>query len=963
MAPSTSNPLEPKQGIMNPVKALENHGQAVWLDFLARGFVAKGDLKKLIDTDGVKGVTSNPSIFEKAIGSSDEYDGPIGNALKKGDRPVADLFEHLAVEDIQHAADVLRPIYDKFKGNDGFVSLEVSPYLAMDTKGTIAEAEHLWKAVHRKNLMVKVPATPEGLPAIEHLIGEGISINITLLFSQQVYIEVAKAYLAGLEKLVANGGDPSHVASVASFFVSRIDSAVDKQLDDKIARANDPHEKERLTLLKGKVAIANAKLAYQEYKELFSGARWEKLAAKGAKPQRLLWASTGTKNKDYSDVLYVEELIGPNTVNTVPPATLDAFRDHGKPRDSLEENVEEAKHVLAELDKSGISLDAITEELVKDGVKLFADAADKLYGAVAHKRATVLGTAIGDQKLALSPGLEKAVEKSTEEWRASAKIRKLWHKDKSIWTNDDENKWLGWLDSAAKADIADYEDYARRVKGQNFSDAVVLGMGGSSLGPEVLAKTFPKKSGFPKLHVLDSTDPAQVRAMEKAVDLKKTVFIVSSKSGGTTEPNVMKDYFFAQVSKAIGSEKAGHRFLAVTDPGSSLEKVAKSQGFARTFYGDPTIGGRYSVLSPFGLVPAATAGIDVRSLIHHTLAMVRSCGADVPPHENPGVQLGLAMGLAGLEGRDKVTIFSSKKIADFGAWAEQLIAESTGKEGKGLVPIDGETLSDVSVYGNDRFFIDLRTAGENDAGHDAKLDALEQAGHPVVRIVIKSIEHIGQEFYRFEMATAVAGSILGINPFNQPDVEAAKVKTRELTAAFEKSGALPAETPVISTDAADLYTDKTNAADLRKAGADGTLESWLKAHFSRIDAGDYVALLAYIERNAEHIDVLQAARLAVRDQRHVATCAEFGPRFLHSTGQAYKGGPDSGVFLQITADDAKDLPVPGQKASFGVIKAAQARGDFGVLTERGRRALRVHLKGNLADGLKALDHAIQQALN
>ncbi|MGA8316409.1 MAG: bifunctional transaldolase/phosoglucose isomerase [Bradyrhizobium sp.] len=948
---------------MNPVKALENHGQAVWLDFLARCFVAKGDLKKLIDTDGVKGVTSNPSIFEKAIGSSDEYDAPIGRALKKGDRPVADLFEHLAVEDIQHAADVLRPVYDELKGHDGFVSLEVSPYLAMDTKGTIAEAEHLWKAVHRKNLMVKVPATPEGLPAIEHLIGEGISINITLLFSQKVYIQVAKAYIAGLEKLVADGGDPTHVASVASFFVSRIDTAVDKQLDERIARANDPHEKERLAALKGKVALANAKLAYQEYKKLFSGARWEKLAAKGAKPQRLLWASTGTKNKDYSDVLYVEELIGANTVNTVPPATLDAFRDHGKLRDSLEENVDEARDVLTELDKSGISLDAITEELVKDGVKLFADAADKLYGAVAHKRATVLGAAIGAQKLALGASLEKAVEKSTEEWRASAKIRKLWRKDKSVWTNDDENKWLGWLDSLAKADIADYEDYAQRVKRQNFSDAVVLGMGGSSLGPEVLAETFPKKSGFPKLHVLDSTDPAQVRAMEKTVDLKKTLFIVSSKSGGTTEPNVMKDYFFAQVSKAIGADKAGHRFIAVTDPGSSLEKVATKQGFARIFHGDPAIGGRYSVLSPFGLVPAATAGIDLRSLIHHTLAMVRSCGADVPPHENPGVQLGLAMGLAGVEGRDKVTIFSSRKIADFGAWAEQLIAESTGKDGKGLVPVNGETLGDVSVYGDDRFFIDLRTESESDAAHDEKLDALEQAGHPVVRIVMKSIEHIGQEFYRFEMATAVAGAVIGINPFDQPDVEAAKVKTRELTAAFEKSGALPKESPVITTDEADLYTDEINAADLRKAGADGTLESWLKAHFSRVDAGDYVALLAYIERNAAHIDTLQAARLAIRDECHVATCAEFGPRFLHSTGQAYKGGPDSGVFLQVTADDAKDLPVPGQKASFGVIKAAQARGDFGVLTERGRRALRVHLKGDLAQGLKALDDAIQQALN
>src|SRR5882762_7100395 len=436
---------------MNPVKALENHGQAVWLDFLARGFVAKGDLKKLIDSDGVKGVTSNPSIFEKAIGSSDEYDTPIGKALKTGDRPVADLFEQLAIEDIQHAADVLRPVYDALDGKDGFVSLEVSPYLAMDTKGTISEAERLWEHVKRKNLMVKVPATPEGLPGIEHLIGEGFSMTITLLFSQKVYLQVAEAYLAGLEKFVRKGGDPSDIASVASFFVSRIDTMVDKELDEKIAKANDPTEKERLAALKGKVAIANAKMAYQDYKRLFSGARWDKLAAKGAKPQRLLWASTGTKNKDYSDVLYVEELIGPNTVNTVPPATLDAFRDHGKARDSLEENIEDTRRVLTELEKSGISLDAITAELVRDGVKLFADAADKLYGAVAHKRASVLGAGIDRQQLKLGSDIGKAVEKATEDWRASATIRRLWQKDKSVWTNDDENKWLGWLNSPAAA--------------------------------------------------------------------------------------------------------------------------------------------------------------------------------------------------------------------------------------------------------------------------------------------------------------------------------------------------------------------------------------------------------------------------------------------------------------------------------------------------------------------------------
>src|SRR5258706_2456473 len=572
-----------EQVIMNPVKALEQHGQAVWLDFLARGFVVKGDLKRLIDNDGVKGVTSNPSIFEKAIGSSNEYDGALAKALKNGDRPIAELFEQLAIGDIQHSADVLRPVYDHLKGADGFVSLEVSPYLAMDTKATITEAERLWKHVNRKNLMVKVPATPEGLPAIQHLIGEGISINITLLFSQKVYAQVAEAYLSGLEKYVAGGGDPSHVASVASFFVSRIDSAVDKQLDEKIARANDPTEKERLAALKGKVAIANAKLAYQEYKRLFTGTRWDRLAAKGARPQRLLWASTGTKTKDYSDVLYVEELIGADTINTMPPATLEAFRDHGKVRDSLEENIEDARRVLAELERSGISLDAITADLVKDGVKLFADAADKLYGAVAHKRATVLTDGIDRQQLALGGSIAKAVEKSTEDWRASGKIRRLWQHDKSLWTGTDEDKWLGWLHSPASADVADYEDFARRVKGQGFTDAVVLGMGGSSLGPEVLAETFASRPGFPKLHVLDSTDPAQVRHLQALINIAKTLFIVSSKSGSTTEPNVMKDYFFAQVSKAIGADEAGHRFIAVTDPGSSLEKAATRQGFARVF--------------------------------------------------------------------------------------------------------------------------------------------------------------------------------------------------------------------------------------------------------------------------------------------------------------------------------------------------------------------------------------------
>jgi transaldolase / glucose-6-phosphate isomerase len=488
-------------------------------------------------------------------------------------------------------------------------------------------------------------------------------------------------------------------------------------------------------------------------------------------------------------------------------------------------------------------------------------------------------------------------------------------------------------------------------------------MGGSSLGPEVLASTFGHRDGWPRLRVLDSTVPAQIKSVEDQVDLDKTLFIVSSKSGGTTEPNVLTDYFFARVADKVGADKAGRHFIAVTDPGSSLEKRAKEQNFRHIFHGVPSIGGRYSVLSPFGLVPAAIAGIDVAELVRLTRVMMRSCGPDVPPSENPGIEFGIALGTAALAGRDKVTITASPGFASFGAWAEQLFAESTGKNGKGLIPVDGEPLGAPDLYGSDRVFIDLKLADDAiNAGHERKLMALQKAGHPVIRIVQKSTENIGQEFFRFEIATAIAGAVIGINPFDQPDVEASKVKTRELTSAFEKSGVLPSEAPVCSEKSIKLYTDDKNAMSLRKAGADGSVESWLKAHFARIGGGDYVAMLAYLAQDKTNTDSLQKLRVAMRDTRHVATCLEFGPRFLHSTGQAYKGGPDSGVFLQITSEDAHDIAIPGHRASFGVVKSAQARGDFGVLVERGRRALRVHLDGDLTAGLSELATAFERAI-
>ncbi len=942
----------------NPLQQLVALGQSPWLDFIRRNFIEDGSLQRLIEQDGIGGVTSNPSIFEKAMGSGADYDGQFKQLAADGMRDANALYEAMAVQDIQHAADMLRPVFDRTEGLDGFVSLEVSPYLALRTDETIAEARRLWSWVNRPNLMVKVPGTEQGTPAIRQLIEDGININVTLLFSQQAYRSVAEAYLAGLEARVAKGQDISRLSSVASFFVSRIDTAIDDKIDARIA-AGDP-AKDALLALRGKVAIANAKLAYAWFQQMIASPRWQKLREHGANPQRLLWASTGTKDKAFSDVLYVEQLVGPHTVNTMPPATMDAFREHGNVRETLTEGLDEAKRVLAETERLGLDLGAVTHQLVEDGVRLFADAADHLLAAVAKKRTALLGSQISTLRWKLPAELDKAVSDSLETWRRDGNIRRLWAREASLWTGADESKWLGWLGIVDEriAHVAELETFQRDVQQAGFTHALLLGMGGSSLGPEVLGITFGHRAGFPTLHVLDSTDPQQIHTFEQAVDLSKTLVIVSSKSGGTLEPNILRDYFWERMKAVVGAERAGAHFVAVTDPGSHMQKVAEERGFRHVFFGDPTIGGRYSVLSNFGLVPAAAIGIDLKSFLDTAARMVRACSPGTPPSENPGVQLGTILGIAGRAGRDKVTIIASPQLADLGAWLEQLIAESTGKIGRGLIPIDAETLGAPSVYGQDRVFAYIHLDDAPDPKQDAAIAALEAAGQPVVRVSLNGHAEIAQQFFLWEIATAVAGSLLGINAFDQPDVEASKVKTRELTSAFNQTGALPPETPFASTDGADLFASPAYAKTL----GGGSLTDILRAHFAQVKPGDYVGLLAYTERDPAHIEALQRLRLLVRDRKHVATAAEFGPRFLHSTGQAYKGGPNSGVFLQITADDAHDLPVPGERYTFSTVKAAQARGDFDVLVERGRRALRVHLKGDLASGLDRLDAAIAAAL-
>ena len=568
-------------------------------------------------------------------------------------------------------------------------------------------------------------------------------------------------------------------------------------------------------------------------------------------------------------------------------------------------------------------------------------------------------------KTSLPDSLAVSVKATVADWQSSGKMQRLWQRDARLWTGSDEASWLGWLD-IVEEQIAQHDQLvkvAKEVQLRGFQDVLLLGMGGSSLCPEVLRMTFGRTPRFPNLHVLDSTDPAQVKAFEHQVDVANTLFIVSSKSGTTLEPNIFKQYFFERAKQAVGAVKVGSHFIAITDPGSKMQAVAETDKFLHVFFGRPSIGGRYSALSNFGMVPAAVIGVDTKRFLDRAAAMVRACGADVSVEDNPGAALGAVLGTAANAGRDKVTIIASPGIADLGAWLEQLLAESTGKIGKGIIPVDREHLTTPDIYGSDRVFVYVRLESGADADQDAKVAALEQAGQPVVRIAMADIYDLGAEFFRWEIATAVAGSIIGINAFNQPDVEASKLVTRDLTSAYEKTGSLPAEKPVVEDSGIRLFTDEKNATELAKgAGGDQSLVGYLKAHLARIKAGDYFAVLGYIQMNAEHEESLQALRHLVRDNKRVATVLGFGPRFLHSTGQAYKGGPNSGVFLQITCDDAVELPVPGQKYTFGIVKAAQARGDFQVLADRGRRALRVHLGSNLKAGLATLQAAVQKAL-
>jgi transaldolase/glucose-6-phosphate isomerase len=916
---------------MSRLADLLAHGQSPWLDYIRRSLITSGELKRMVEQDGITGVTINPTIFDKAIAGSHDYDDALTSILaREPNLPPAALYERLAVEDVTLAADVLRPVYDRTQGADGFVSLEVAPGLAHDTQGTVAEARRLWGAVHRPNVFIKVPATKEGIPAIEQLLSEGINVNITLMFSIAHYEAVAQAYLRG----IARASDPSRVASVASVFVSRIDSAVDRLLDGSA----DPSAKS----LKGTVAIANCREIYARFQELFGSTAFAPSRAKGARPQRVLWASTSTKDAAYPDTMYVEALVGPETVDTIPPATLAAFEDHGVVRgDTVSQGLGEARTTLVRAAAVGVDLVKVTEGLQVEGVSAFSDSYAHLLGSLASKRESLLAGAVDPQSWSLGSDADR-VSARWDAWQSERVPDRFWKQDPTLWPAApaaDVADRMGWLrlPELMHEQLARLLSFAEEARAEGVRHVVVLGMGGSSLAPDVLAAIFGHRPGYPELLVLDSTHPDAIAALTERLDLRHALFLVSSKSGTTTEPLSFYRYFWEKVGTSGGDPKRS--FVAVTDPGTPLEQLAEREGFRAVFQALPTVGGRYSALTMFGLVPAALAGVDVRAILDRAWTMAEACAPSIPVRQDPGLALGAVLGELATHGRDKLTFFASPGFSPFPTWVEQLVAESTGKIGKGIVPVVDEPRVALEHYGSDRLFVEIQEAGTFDAALAADTLRLEGAGFPVVRVRVPGNVEVGEEFFRWEVAVASAGMILGINPYDQPDVELAKVLAHQAMAR-----------PSDGSSDADVITVTTSDAS--------ALSTAVGAWMALCRPGDYVAIQAYLAPTSPTTAALAGIRQRLLERLNVATTFGYGPRFLHSTGQLHKGGPNTGLFLQLVDTPRHDLPVPTEAFTFGQLIHAQSLGDYRALRQKQRRVLRLDLGSDVAAGLGRLGGAL-----
>jgi transaldolase / glucose-6-phosphate isomerase len=917
----------------NPLQQLAEHGQSVWLDFISRELVTTDRLQRYIAEDNVTGLTSNPTIFQKAVSKGTDYDRHLEQLVKGGVSSPDELFLGIAISDIQHAADTLRTVYDRTGGRDGFVSLELAPALAHDTEGSVATAQLLWERVERPNLMIKVPATQDGIPAVERLIAAGVNVNITLIFALAAYEQVAEAYVRGLEAR-RQRGESVHVNSVASFFVSRVDTAVDRIIEGRLK--DDPGNKELESLL-GTAAIANAVLAYEKFEQVFRGERFAPLLEAGAAVQRPLWASTSAKNPKYRDVVYAEALVGPDTVDTMPPQTIDAFRDHGVVDGDTVRNYAWAHDIMQRVDRAGIDMEQVTQDLLDEGLQTFADSYNELVEAIAEKADVMRGGLGRRHELHLGADTDVVVA-AVSSRHAPHVVQRIWDHDPNLWTDGDAKhaaeitQRLGWLDVVdwMRRRLPEVQRIAAEIRSEGITDVVVLGMGGSSLAPEVLRQSFGQRPGHPALHVLDTTDPQAIRQLTDALDPKRALFVVSSKSGGTVETLSHFAHFF-DVLRTAGVDNPGSHFVAVTDPGTSLGELARHNGFRHVFENRPDIGGRYSALSYFGIVPAAFSGIDVATLLDRAAAMTAQCRPGVYAPLNAGLVLGTAMGVMHGVGRDKLTILAPPRIASFGLWAEQLIAESTGKEDRGIVPVAGEPIGDPDVYGGDRLFVALRLG--DDEEFDTALEALEKSDQPVMTLQLGDVYDLGAEFFRWEFAVAVAGASLQIDPFDQPNVQESKDNTKAVLDAYLRDGSLPT-VPSSDADAVRALVDRTGE-------------------------GDYVALLAYVTPDDANQAALQELRTAIRDRRGVATTLGFGPRYLHSTGQLHKGGANTGVFIEITGTSSVDVAIPGQKYSFSVLEQAQAIGDLQSLHNHERRVLHIRVSGDLATALREVTAAVR----
>ncbi len=917
---------------MKKLEALEKIGQSLWYDNIQRSMLQNGEIERMISRGEIKGMTSNPSIFQNAIVKSSDYMVQLQTLAWSGST-AEEIFWKIAIDDVQRAAGLFKRIYDKTNRQDGYVSIEVNPNLAHDTEGTINEAVGLWQKINRPNLMVKVPATKEGIPAIRKLISLGININVTLIFSVERYKEIAEAYISGLEDRISEGNMIDHIASVASFFVSRVDSKIDPMLgqheDSPIVRAIEIND------LRGKAAIYNSRLAYQEFKEIFSTPRFKALIGKGAKRQRPLWASTSTKNPSYRDVLYVEELIGKDTVNTVPPATLSAFLDHGETIETISKDINQIEPFFARLKDVNISIDAVAETLEKEGVKAFQDAFTGLLSVI-EERCKLDTNRLGS--------LLPLVKERLVQLEAIDFGSRLWQHDASLWTTSpagqkEISQRMGWLD--APWDLKSVTDQVggliNELSAEGFTNALILGMGGSSLAPEVFSKIQSHENTGGKritVSILDSTHPDAVLAAADQNPVEKTIFIVSSKSGTTGEINAFFNYFYEIAKKKLGV-KAGSHFIAITDPGTKLELLAKEKNFRRIISANPLVGGRNSALTAFGIVPAILCGINVEKLMNVVEFNGKWFQPDQKIEGNPGVVLGAIIGAAATSGKDKLTILADDEWNAFAAWMEQLIAESSGKDGKGIIPIAEEPLNSIKNYGNDRLFVYIRKNGSL----DDCVRSLVESGHPVIQLNVASVLDLGYQYYLWEVATATACSILKINSFDQPDVQDAKTRTLAGIEAYRKTGQFIISEPKFRSEEFIVYSKQ--AIIIPDTCTPRGIINQFVQDFLPMEG--YVAINAFVPRNEENITCLNDFRKEILQHFGIATTLGFGPRYLHSTGQLHKGGPENGIFIIITNTPKMDIPIPGEGLTFGKFCFAQALGDEAALSAHGRKIIRINL--------------------